>query len=195
MTTQPGPDATHSFADQYVHMSEAELLKLAAAYDSLVEPAQAALRGEFARRGLEPPIVPETEEVSSQPLVTLRRYRDLSEAIVGRAMLESGDIFCFLQDENFLRLDWGAAIALGGLRLQVRPEDVHAAEELLSQPIPEAIPFDGQDKADYVQPHCPRCGSSEVTAARAGLTLATLSAPAEDEAWRCETCGCLWTDD
>jgi len=200
MTAQASSDSGRRFADEYVQMSEGELLRLAAAYDSLIEPAQDALRGEFARRGMEPPTVEEPEEATSQSLVTVRRYRDLSEAIVGRATLESAGIFCFLQDENFLRLDWGAAIALGGLRLQVRPQDVQAAEELLSQPIPESIAYEGS--AEYLQPHCPRCGSIEITfegsdrsAALVSTFVLAVPLPLGAESWRCHACGCRWPND
>ena len=42
-------------------MSEIELMDLARGYDDLVDEAQAALRAEFARRGLEPPLIEEEE--------------------------------------------------------------------------------------------------------------------------------------
>ena len=44
-------------AEGYKNMPEGELLELAHSYDSLTEIAQAALRAEFARRNLEPPII------------------------------------------------------------------------------------------------------------------------------------------
>ena len=50
-----------NFAERYRAMSETELMNLARAYDDLVDAAQAALRAEFARRGLEPPLVEEEE--------------------------------------------------------------------------------------------------------------------------------------
>jgi hypothetical protein len=191
MTPQADSDSVRRFADEYLQMSDGELLCVAAAYDSLVEPAQDALREEFVRRGLEPPVVEEREEVTSQPLVTLRRYRDLSEAIVYRSVLESAGIYCFLQDENFLRIDWGAAIALGGIRLQVRPDDTQAAEELLSQPIPESS--EDVNRPAYIKPHCPRCGSIDV-AAPALFELNQRVSPGS-ESWQCHVCGCRWADD
>ena len=64
------------FAKRYAEMSEVELMELAQDYDSLTEVAKAALRAEFARRNLEPPLVEDAEE-AEQPLgrelVTLRR--------------------------------------------------------------------------------------------------------------------------
>lgn len=175
-------------------MNAEELLHLAASYDSLVEPAQEALRGEFARRGMEAPLVQETggwDEVTGQELVTVRRYLDLASAIVPKSLLESTGIFCVLQDENYLRLNWGASIALGGIRLQVRPEDVRAAEEVLNQPMPESIDY--ESKKNYIQPHCPRCGSINV--AVPSLLEVSLSEPPNVESWRCHACGFSWVDD
>jgi hypothetical protein len=125
MTSQQDSDAVRGFGDEYTQMSEAELLHLAAAYDSLVEPAQEALRSEFARRHMETPLVKDNDimEVASEPLMTMRRYRDLSEAMVGRTILESAGLFCYLRDENVVRLDWAYSNAVGGIRLEVRPED------------------------------------------------------------------------
>jgi hypothetical protein len=140
MTMMPGSDAVNNFAHEYAGMGDGELMNVARAYDSLVGPAQEALRAEFARRKMEPPLVEGDdggEEVDSERLVTVGRYMDVPHAIVPKSVLESAGIFCFLQDENFVRVDWGAAIASGGVRLQVRPQDVKDAEELLRQPIPE----------------------------------------------------------
>jgi hypothetical protein len=36
-----------------------------------------------------------------------------------------------------VRLDWGASIVLGGVKLQVKPEDAETALALLDQPVPE----------------------------------------------------------
>jgi hypothetical protein len=45
------------FASLYARLGESELVELARSYDNLLEPAQAALRQEFRRRGLEPPMI------------------------------------------------------------------------------------------------------------------------------------------
>ena len=127
----------------------------------------------------------------SEPLVTLRSYSDVSQAMVPRTVLESAGIYCFLRDENFVRVDWGAGIALGGVRLQVRPEDAREAESVLSQPIPESIEYQGTEK--WLQPRCPRCGSIDVAAP----LLSDLRPPVRpgEDAWRCCTCGCRWSED
>jgi hypothetical protein len=200
MTSETDPEGPNSFAGEYAQMSGGELLHLAVSYDSLVGPAQDALRAEFARRRMEAPVIEDQVELVSQRLVTVRRYRDTSEAIVARTVLESAGIFCFLRDENLVRMDWQVSNFIGGIRLQVRPEDSEAATELLSQPVPESIAF--ETAAEFVQPHCPRCGSIDITfegrnrsAAIASTFLFGLPLPLGGESWRCSTCGCRWADD
>ena len=99
----PSPE---DLAAQYAQMSETELMELARSYDGLLEIAQVALRAEFARRGLEPPLVEEPEEWEFRRLVTVRRYRDLAEAYVGRSLLESAGIPAWIADEHLVRMDW-----------------------------------------------------------------------------------------
>jgi hypothetical protein len=142
MTMEPGSGEASNFAHEYAGMVDGELMNVARDYDSLVGPAQEALRAEFERRRMDPPLVEGDdgdEVVGSERLVTVGRYPDVPHAIVPRSVLESAGIFCFLQDENFVRVDWGAAIASGGVRLQVRPGDAKDAEELLKQPMAEVV--------------------------------------------------------
>ena len=80
-----------NFAAYYADLSESELVRIGLAYDSLVDEAQTAIRAEFARRGLEAPLI-EGDGFEGRTLVTVSRYRDLSEAIVARSMLESNGI-------------------------------------------------------------------------------------------------------
>ena len=185
----------------YAEMSPAELLEVAHSYDSLTSPAQSALRSEFARRGLDPPVIDEADAApaASRNLVTLRRYRDLSEAIVARSLLESARIPVYLRDENLVRLDWQISNFIGGLRLQVEASDEAAAIEVLGQQVPESVPFGEND--EFAQPHCPRCGSIDITfegssrgAALATLYLLSLPFPLGRKTWRCETCDAHWEE-
>jgi hypothetical protein len=129
----------------YRSASDGELLDLALTYDSLTETAQNALRAEFARRGLEPPVIPDpAPEAEMLPLVTVQQYRDLTEAQLAMGVLESAGIPCYLRDENTVRTQWFWSNLIGGIRLQVREEDLAAAEALLNQPIPGQISVDGE---------------------------------------------------
>lgn len=118
-------------------MSEPELMELARGYDSLVEPAQTALRAEFAKRNLEPSLIEEPAEVTSRDLVTVASYRDLPNADIARAALESAGIPAWIQDDNLVRMDWFYSNAIGGIRLQVDAADAEAAREILEQPAAE----------------------------------------------------------
>jgi hypothetical protein len=132
-------------AKTYQSASDKELIELALTYDSLTEVAQNALRAEFARRGLEPPVIPDpAPEAELLPVVTVQQYRDLTEAQLAMGVLESAGIPCYLRDENTVRTQWLWSNLMGGIRLQVREEDRAAAEALLQQPIPHRTPIDDE---------------------------------------------------
>ena len=189
-------------ANNYAQMNESELIELARSYDSPTESAQAVLRAEFAKRHLDPPTIDDLETpVASGPIfITVRRYRDLSEAIVARSFLESAGIPAYLRDENLVRLEWQISNFIGGIRLQVEQANEAAAAELLNQPIPDIVPFDGD--AEFAQPLCPRCGSKDIAfqgssrgAALASLYFLSLPLPLGKETWLCNSCDARWADD
>ena len=194
----PNPE---DLAAQYAQMSETELMELARSYDGLLEAAQVALRAEFARRGLEAPLVEEPVEWAFRRLVTVRRYRDLTEAFVGRSLLESAGIPAWIADENLVRLDWFYSNLVGGLRLQVDERDEADAREILEEGVPPTIAYGAKEA--FVQPTCPKCGSAEVTLGdgtergRSLVALYVLSIPVlpREEAWHCEACGAQWVDE
>lgn len=176
-----------NFAKRYGVMSETELMDLARGYDDLVDEAQTALRAEFAKRGLEPPIIEEEEPLSTDgaaELVTVAEYPDLTEGLLARAVLEQEGIQCFLSDESTLSL---SNVVGGGARLQVAVEDEAAARAVLSQ----LAPTSGEE---FVQPVCPKCGSTDVVAndhQRKGLRA---SIPVNIPEWRCMECDSTWAD-
>ena len=187
-------------AAQYAQMSETELMELARSYDGLLEIAQAALRAEFARRGLEPPLVEESEQTEFRPLATVRRYRDLTDAIVNRSLLESAGIQAWIADENLVRMDWFLSNAVGGMRLQVDQADKATALEILNAEVPATIDY--SDEESYMQPTCPKCGSAEITLGDGtergrsfvALALIQIPVPPREAAWHCEACGARWVE-
>ena len=195
-------DPCLNFADLYRSKSELELQALASDWYSLTPEARTALAAEFAHRSLdfvEPPPAEDPDLPEFRDLVTLRQYRDLSEAIVARGALKSAGIFVFLKDENLVRLDWQISNMIGGIRLQVYAADVEAAEEVLSQPIPDTIEF--ADEPDFEQPRCPRCDSTDINyegsnraAALASLYLLSIPFPLGAPSWTCNNCGTRWQD-
>jgi hypothetical protein len=192
-----------TFADLYRPMSELELQNLLVDWHSLMPDARTALTAEFAARNLEfnePPTTSGDDAPEFRDLVTVRRYRDLSEAIVARGVVESAGIFCFLKDENLVRLDWQVSNFIGGIRLQVAANDVEAAEAILSQPVPSE--FSIPDQPGFQQPRCPRCTSTDIMwerqgrkAALASLYLFSLPLPRGTESWHCNSCDLRWQDD
>lgn len=193
----PGED---ELVQIYRSASDDELLEVALAYDSLTENAQNALRAEFARRGLEPPMLPDpAPEAELLPVATVRQYRDLAEAQLAMGMLESAGIPCYLRDENTVRTQWLWSNLMGGIRLQVREQDFVAAEALLNQPIPEQIQVDGE--TPYDQPRCPKCGSLDIhiqfvdmRTLRASMAESEMPDPPPNRAWKCGSCRAFWLD-
>jgi len=193
----PSPD---HLAARYAGMSETELMELARSYDGLLEIAQVALRAEFARRGLEPPLVEEPQEWEFRRLVTVRRYRDLAEAYVGRSLLESAGIPAWIADENLVRMDWFYSNLVGGMRLQVDEGEEAAAREILEEGAPGTITY-GEEEV-YVQPTCPKCGSAEITLGSGtergqslvALYVLSIPVPPREAIWQCEACGARWVD-
>jgi hypothetical protein len=143
-----------------------------------------------------------------EQIVTLWRYRDLPEAWVAKSKLDSEKVWCFLADQEIVRLDWFLSNAVGGVRLQVADDEVQIAMELLSEEIPASFSADEVGE-EYRQAECPRCGSRDVslvTMAKklAFLLLCLLYLPASvlallamaqwvfTKPWRCEDCRHDW---
>lgn len=141
-------DGLAEFASRYMAMSETELMELARSYDTLVAPAQEALRTEFARRHLEPPLVDEPETIEPRQVVTIESFQDLPAADLARGLLESAGIHAWMQDDNLVRMDWFYSNAVGGIRLQVDRDDAEEARAILNQPMPPAIELDDNGGPD-----------------------------------------------
>jgi len=203
-------------AKLYASMSDAELEKVAAESDQLTPEAQQALAAELAKRNLNaPPIEPQSEpaveptedpkapsgpvELDPNRWVMLRRFRDLPEAMLAKGLLDSAGIESHLADENLVRLDWFISNLIGNAKLIVKPEDVHDAEAVLSQPIPEGFQY--EEGQEFEQPRCPKCRSVDVTFENLNKPVAYGSAwvgipvPLKSEKWICNNCGVRWVEE
>ena len=207
----------------YSGQMDGELEKVAEQAYELTDLAREALRAEMTRRGLStvliesapvtspplalpgdpPPDEPPVEalpggELEMREMVTIRKFRDLPEALFAKGSLESAGIECAMVDDNMVRLDWFISNLLGGVKLQVSQEDAADAEEILSQPIPEN--FDVTGIGDYQQPRCPKCQSldtnfQEVSPAAYVSAYVNVPIPFHRRAWRCHSCDAEWEDD
>jgi hypothetical protein len=185
----------------YAGMTDGELLRLARDSESLTELAWDALEDELDRRQLEPPddSLQQRQELEIRELVTVRKFRDLPEALLAKGSLESAGIECFLADENLVRLDWFISNFIGGIKLSVRVADVANALEILDEPILEGLYVHGVGL--YEQPRCPECDSLDVSFQELDRPIAYVSAflnipiPLQHSAWRCRACTAEWEDD
>jgi hypothetical protein len=189
-------------AATYAGMTDGELQRLARNAESLTEPACDALEDEMDRRHLEfsDDADPEPrQEMEVRELVTIRQFRDLPEALLAKASLESSGIECFLADENLVRLDWFISNFIGGIKLKVRAPDVINAQKVLDEPILEGLYVHGVGL--YEQPRCPKCQSLDVNFQELDRPIAYMSAflrvpmPVQRPAWHCQSCDAEWEDD
>ncbi len=193
------PEEEHArLASLYSAMNDEELAQIAGSRDDLSAAAYGALQAEIARRGLTITIAPPQgrDFIELEKTVILRKFRDLPEALLAKGCLESAGIQVYLVDDNMIRMDWFISNLLGGIKLQVRPEDAQAAEEILNQPIPETLDFEGV--GEYEQPKCPKCQSLDVTYCELnrlisyGSAYIGLPVPVYKKAWTCHSCGNEW---
>ena len=210
----------------YTRQMDGRLEQIATQAAGLTDLAREVLKEELARRGLnvellqprpaerippaapaepsavEPPAI-ETQSLSGEfekrDLVTLRKFRDLPEALLAKGSLDSAGIESFLADDHMVRLDWFISNLLGGIKLLVDAEDAGAANEILSQPIPEN--FDVEGIGEFQQPRCPQCRSVDVSfeelykpIAYASLFL-EVPLPIHRKGWICQSCHHTWQED
>lgn len=209
----------------YSRQMDGELEKVAdQAYD-LTDIARDALRSELARRGLDTELAERAPVVSAPPalagdppppeplpvdssspddefelreMVTIRKFRDLPEALLAKGSLESAGIEVVLGDDNTVRMDWLWSNGVGGIKLKVSRDEVEAANEILEQPIPEG--FEVAGIGEYSQPRCPKCQSLDIAFQEldpaAYLTLAVnIPVPFHRSAWRCHSCLAEWENE
>jgi hypothetical protein len=131
-------------------------------------------------------------------LVTIRKFRDLPEALLAKGGLESAGIECCLIDDNMVRMDWFISNLIGGVKLQVSAEDAAEATEILNLPTPETLEIEGT--GIYRQPHCPNCNSMDVSFEELNKPVAYalawigLPLPFHRKAWKCHACAREWED-
>ena len=198
MTTPSADEERARLAAVYSAMSDEELEQIAASGDEFSVTAQEALLAEAAKRGVTMTIAPPRgrDVVELNETVTVRKFRDLPEALLAKGSLESAGIQAYLVDDNMIRMDWFISNLLGGIKLNVHAEDVQAANEILSQPIPEVVDVEGV--GEYEQPKCPRCQSLDVSFRELNKLLSYGSAyvgvpiPIYNKAWTCHVCGNEW---
>ncbi len=210
--------------DYYSRQMDGRLEQIATQAAGMTDLARQVLKEKLLRRGLDvallqpagagnvPPIPaepPPTElvveeqsppsEFEKRNLVTIRKFRELPEALLAKGSLDSAGIVSFLEDDNMVRMDWFISNLLGGIKLLVDAENAEAANEILNQPIPNN--FDVEGVGDYQQPRCPHCGSLDVSFEELdkpmayGSLFVSLPVPVHRKGWICHACRHAWQED
>lgn len=200
MTLDPEQERQR-LTELYSGMTPEELENVAGDAASLTDVARETLETELSRRGLAISVdsLPAAGKIiEERDLVSIRRFRDLPEALLAKGSLESSGIECFLTDDNMVRMDWFISNLLGGVKLLVNREDAEAAIAVLDEPMPELLDVEGV--GEYEQPRCPECQSLDVNFEQLNHKIAYTSAwlglpiPLHTKAWTCRSCGHRWQD-
>ncbi|MEE4379194.1 MAG: hypothetical protein V2J55_17025 [Candidatus Competibacteraceae bacterium] len=65
-------------------------------------------------------------------MVTIARFDFLPQAEIARGRLLAEGIDCRLADQHLVQTDWLYSIAIGGIKLQVEPQDAARAQVILN---------------------------------------------------------------
>jgi hypothetical protein len=137
-------------------------------------------------------------------LVTVATFTNPLEAHIVRGRLQAEGIEVYVAHEHHIWANWFLSTALGGVKLQVNPEDAQRADEILRHEqagdyeglLPEADPPDTEP-----QPGCPACYSPDITAFRRSgrlslfiVWLSSLPLPYSGVTMVCRRCGHTWVN-
>ena len=129
-------------------------------------------------------------------LVTVGSFIDALQAHLARGRLEAEGLHPVIAHEHHVWADWLISTALGGVKVQVPRAEAEAAREVLEQLAQGAYAL---DETTVDEPHCPRCGSRQVSRPRGrwklafvGLMFFKLPLPFRTDTLRCEDCGYRW---
>ncbi|SMO72611.1 hypothetical protein SAMN06265171_105251 [Chryseobacterium rhizoplanae] len=91
-------------------------------------------------------------------LISIKFYRQISNAREDKQLLEKNGINCFIGNENLFNADWMLSKTGGGIQLQVFDVDVEDAIHILEKEHTE----DPKIGIEVSNPVCTRCGSHHV---------------------------------
>lgn len=132
-------------------------------------------------------------------LVTIATFSYPTEAYIPHTKLESEGVWSFVADADTVTMNWLYSNAIGGVKLQVRGDDVERALEILNRK-PEMIPTDDIEDAEEAETvTCPTCQSTNTRFETYETRLVFLSwlllnfpLPFFKRRWTCRDCGHIW---
>lgn len=133
-------------------------------------------------------------------LVTIARYRDLSEAWLYQSKLDSAGIPAFLRDEQVITFWWYYSNALGGIRLEVHPSDAEEALKIITTDVPKEFEYETPSGLkQFSQPACVKCGSLNIEHFHENRAISValifsvnIPYPLGGGQWHCLTCDTRW---
>lgn len=147
------------------------------------------------------------ELAGESELVTIATFSHPLEAHIVKGRLESEGIWSFVAGENMVN-NWLFSIALGGVKLQVREEDVERAQMVLADGPGEIDWEEGEEDqereiyeavTEEEPERCPRCASHKIRYEKFEKGAMTLSwlllgfpIPFLRKEWVCQNCGYYW---
>ena len=90
-------------------------------------------------------------------LITARIFDNPIDAHLLKSKLESEGIYCYLKDEHTITIDPLVSNAIGGIKLQIKNEDVEKAKKVLKEI--ENTPYRDEEGNIAV---CPNCDSKNL---------------------------------
>lgn len=126
-------------------------------------------------------------------MITIATFEKAEEAHLARSILEGSGIYAYVEGDLVVTVAWYLSSAIGGVKLQVMPEDAEDARDVLREAHclpPTSSPED---------PTCPHCLSGKVEYQKWSprfffLTLLFLGVPLPfaKRKFQCLECGRQW---
>jgi hypothetical protein len=137
-------------------------------------------------------------------LITIATFTNPLEAHIVRGRLEAEGIETSVAHEHHIWANWFLSTALGGVKLQVKPEDAQRAGEILQREQAgdyEALVTDSAEETAAPRPTCPVCGSEAITPVRRSgrislfiVWLSSLPLPYSSVTMACRNCSHTWVN-
>ncbi len=132
-------------------------------------------------------------------LVTIATFSYPTEAYIPKTKLESEGIWAFVADADTVTANWLYSNAIGGVKLQVKKDDVDRAVAILNSESDSLEWLEDEITQDEDEVSCPQCNSNNVEYEKYATRLIFLSwllltfpIPFLKRKWKCQDCGYTW---
>jgi hypothetical protein len=137
-------------------------------------------------------------------LITIATFTNPLEAHIVRGRLQAEGIETWVAHEHHIGANWFLSTALGGVKLQAKPEDAQRAGEILRREQAgdyEALVTDNLTETPEPRRACPVCRSMDIHPVRRSgrvaliiVWLSSLPLPYSGISMTCRNCGHSWVN-